>query len=306
MIRFSILMPVYNRAKYVQQAIESVLNQTYTNHELIVIDDGSTDGSTDILKSYGNRIKLIQQKNCGPEVARNAGAAIAQGEYLLLLDSDDFFFPSALARYDRVIREFDSPPLVLGCEVYYYDGEPIPQEPSDSHGFRVFRFKDYFSKTISLSNFNSKLAIKKSVFLEVGGFRNSDAQSFLNDDLYLMLKVGTYGPCFVMQGTYTVAYRQHPGNTIKNVKGIATSMFPIIQAERNGEYPGGRERRMARYAIIGGRTGNWAYRYCWRGGQKKLALRLLWKTAPMIAAAMWIRLSRSLQRPTPSIVLNES
>src|ERR1700694_305757 len=88
-VRFSILMPVYNREKYVRQAVESILSQTFTNFEVFAIDDGSTDGSAEILKSFGNRIKLIQQYNQGPEVARNAGAALAQGEYLAFLDSGD-------------------------------------------------------------------------------------------------------------------------------------------------------------------------------------------------------------------------
>ena len=79
-VRFSILMPVYNREKYVRQAVESVLSQTSTDFEVFAIDDGSTDGSAEILKSFGTRIKLIQQRNQGPEVARNAGAAMAQGE----------------------------------------------------------------------------------------------------------------------------------------------------------------------------------------------------------------------------------
>jgi glycosyltransferase EpsH len=103
-------MPVYNREKYVREAIDSVLSQTFTAFELFAIDDGSTDGSTEILKSYGSRIKLIQQCNHGPEVARNKAAALAQGEYLSFFDSDDFLFPNALAIYDRIIREFDSHP----------------------------------------------------------------------------------------------------------------------------------------------------------------------------------------------------
>jgi glycosyltransferase involved in cell wall biosynthesis len=305
MVRFSVLMPVYNRASYVRQAIDSVLTQTFTSFELIAVDDGSTDESLEVLKSYGERIKLIQQKNSGPEVARNAAAAMAEGEYLLLLDSDDFLFPSALSMYDRVIRTFDSPPLVLGCEVYYQDGQHIPEEYSKPRRFCVLKFQDYLSKSISLSNFNSKLAIKKSVFNEVGGCRNSDPQTWLNDDLHLMLKVGTHGPCVVIANAYTVAYRQHAGNTIKNVRAIADSLLPLIRSEHNGEYPGGRMRRLARYAVIGGRSGNWAYRYCWRGGHRILALKLLWDTAPMIAAAMWIRMWRNIRGSVRPIILDE-
>ena len=108
--RFSVVMPVYNRAKYLRQAIDSVLSQTFTDYELIAVDDGSTDDSPEILKSYGNRITVVRQPNQGPEVARNTGAALAQGEYLAFLDSDDIFSPHVLETYDRIIRAFDSPP----------------------------------------------------------------------------------------------------------------------------------------------------------------------------------------------------
>lgn len=305
MVRFSVVIPVYNRAKYVRQAIDSVLTQTFTDYEVIAVDDGSTDGSADILESYGTRIKTIRQANHGPEVARNAAAAIAQGEYLVFLDSDDFLFPSALSIYDRMIRHIDAPPIVMGLEVYYEDGQPIPVELSAPSTIRVLKFRDYLSKTISLSNFNSKLAIRKSLFDEVGGCRNSSPETWLNDDLHLMLKVGTYGPLVVVQNVYTAAYRQHEGNTIKNVKAIADSLFPLVQAERRGEYPGGSQRRIDRYAVIGGRSANWAVRYCWRSGQRRLALQLLWRTAPMVAATFWKRLSRSFRARAQPIVLPE-
>jgi len=127
-VRFSVLMPVYNREKYVRQAIDSVLSQTFTDHELLVVDDGSTDGSAEVLKSYGTRIRLIRQRNQGPEVARNAALASAQGEYVVLLDSDDFLFPFALATYDQIIRTFNSPPVLIGSLIDYRDGQPIPAE----------------------------------------------------------------------------------------------------------------------------------------------------------------------------------
>jgi glycosyltransferase involved in cell wall biosynthesis len=99
-IRFSVLMPAYNREKYVGQAIDSVLSQGFKDFELFVIDDGSTDKTLQVLESYGARIKLLRQNNQGPEVARNKAAALAQGEHLVLLDSDDLLLPGALATYD--------------------------------------------------------------------------------------------------------------------------------------------------------------------------------------------------------------
>ena len=304
-VRFSVLIPVYNRERYIRQAIDSVLSQTFASFELIAVDDGSTDSSADILKSYGSRIKFLRQQNQGAEVARNTAAAAAQGEYLVLLDSDDFLFPFTLAVYDQVLRSFNSPPLIVGRELYYEDGKPIATETLAAGHIEAFQFPDYLSKTITLSNFNSKLVIRKSVFEEAGGCRNSTADTWFNDDLNLMLKTGVYGPFVAIRHPYTVAYRQHDSNTIKNVRAIAESLLLLARAERNGEYPGGRERRWDRYAVIGGRASTWAVKYCWLRGERMLALRLLLGTAPMVGMAAWRRAVRSLRPLTPAIVFPE-
>ena len=138
--RFSVVMPVYNREKYLRQAIDSVLSQTFTDYEIIAVDDGSFDGSPEILKGYGDRIKTVRQLNQGPEVARNTGAAIAQGEYIAFLDSDDILFPRHLEIYDRIIRDFNSPALVIGTEHYYRDGQEIPSELFEPRPVEVLVF----------------------------------------------------------------------------------------------------------------------------------------------------------------------
>ncbi|MCG5510352.1 glycosyltransferase [Ectothiorhodospira lacustris] len=90
-------MPSYNTGAYIQEAIESVLDQDYPNIELIIVDDGSTDETIDLLKSYGDRITLITQENQGAAAARNAGMAAAAGEYIAFLDSDDIWLPGKLS-----------------------------------------------------------------------------------------------------------------------------------------------------------------------------------------------------------------
>ncbi len=92
--KISIIIPVYNSEKYLKDCLDSLLNQTFNEIEIICVDDGSTDNSLSILKQYAkydNRIIILQQKNQGAGVARNNGMKIAKGEYLLFLDSDDFF-----------------------------------------------------------------------------------------------------------------------------------------------------------------------------------------------------------------------
>ena len=93
---FSVIMPLFNKRDYVLRAIKSVQNQTYGNWELIIIDDGSTDGSTKIIPQNEARIRLYQQQNKGPGAARNKGIEVASGQYVTFLDADDCFFPNKL------------------------------------------------------------------------------------------------------------------------------------------------------------------------------------------------------------------
>jgi len=96
--RVSVIMPCFNGARFLSEAIESVLGQSFWNVELIVIDDGSTDSSLAILKSYGSRITVIEQSRRGPYPARNAGLRLASGEFVAFLDSDDWWHPEALQK----------------------------------------------------------------------------------------------------------------------------------------------------------------------------------------------------------------
>ena len=100
MKKVSVIIPVYNVEKYVAEAINSVLAQTYTNFEIIIIDDGSTDRSKEICQQFTDfRIKIIHQQNRGLAGARNTGIRHAQGEYLAFLDSDDLWLPEKLEKH---------------------------------------------------------------------------------------------------------------------------------------------------------------------------------------------------------------
>lgn len=98
--KISVIIPVYNAERYLEQCLDSVINQTFKDTEIICINDGSTDGSDTILDKYmhiDSRIKVILQKNAGPGVARNTGLAHASGEYIFFLDSDDYLLDNALS-----------------------------------------------------------------------------------------------------------------------------------------------------------------------------------------------------------------
>ena len=94
----SVVIPVYNGDRYLAEAITSVLDQTYKNFELIVVDDGSTDGSAEIAKSYKQAVLYTFQPNGGLSKARNTGLALARGKYIAFLDHDDLWLPHKLAR----------------------------------------------------------------------------------------------------------------------------------------------------------------------------------------------------------------
>lgn len=296
--RFSILMPVYNREKYVGQAVDSVLAQTFKDYELFAVDDGSTDLSAAVLASYGTRINFLQQSNQGPEVARNKAAKLARGEYLVFFDSDDYLFPFALETLDKVISSFASPTLIMGSMERFHDENP-PEPPAD-RTIRVIKYPDYLSKTRPVGTM--AIVVRKSDFDAVGGLRNSTAQTWHCDDNTLLLKVGVRGQCILIESPCTSAYRQHGENSTKNAEAFATGLIKLADSERQGAF-GGKERRADRYAYIGGRAAAWAFYYCWKAGHRKLALKLISETAPMVSMAVLRKFLRTFRHSAEPIVL---
>lgn len=108
-MRFSVIIPLYNKAPYVAKAIQSVLSQTFTDFELIIVDDGSKDNSAEIaekvIAGHAN-CRLIKQENAGVSMARNNGVAASQGDYLCFLDADDWWEPTFLEEMSKFIEEF--------------------------------------------------------------------------------------------------------------------------------------------------------------------------------------------------------
>lgn len=126
----SVIVPVYNVENYLKECIESIINQSLNDIEIIFIDDGSTDNSFKILQEYkekDSRIQVLQQKNQGAGAARNAGLQIARGKYLSFLDSDDFFDIDMLAKAVKNIEEFESDICVFDVDLY--DNESHKKEP---------------------------------------------------------------------------------------------------------------------------------------------------------------------------------
>lgn len=129
--KVSVLMSVYNGSRYLEESVESILNQTFTDFEFIIIDDGSTDESLSILKHYSqqdSRIQLITQPNIGLTKTLNKALALAQGEFIARMDADDISMPE---RFDRQVEYLENHPncVALGCDVLQIDmdGAPICQ-----------------------------------------------------------------------------------------------------------------------------------------------------------------------------------
>lgn len=122
MIKISIVMPVYNSEDYIGKAIESVINQTFDDFELIIVNDGSTDSTSDIINKFEDgRIKIITQDNLGPGAARNNALEIAGGDYVMYLDSDDWFCPDALETAYNEITRFNTD--LTFFQMINFDGE---------------------------------------------------------------------------------------------------------------------------------------------------------------------------------------
>ena len=101
----SCIVPVYNGARFLAEAVDSILNQTWTEREVIVVDDGSTDGTPGVIATFGSRVRGIRQANAGPSAARNAGIAVATGSFVAFLDADDLWHSDKLATQLARFRE---------------------------------------------------------------------------------------------------------------------------------------------------------------------------------------------------------
>jgi glycosyltransferase involved in cell wall biosynthesis len=120
--RISVIIPTYNHAQYLGEAIESVLAQDYPDKEVIVVDDGSTDCTHDVTARYHGKITCIEQPNGGCAVARNAGLNVATGEYIAFLDSDDSLLPGSLLVRAQYLDNHPEVGMVCGDVIEMYNG----------------------------------------------------------------------------------------------------------------------------------------------------------------------------------------
>lgn len=172
---FSIIIPLYNKAQYVCKALESVLGQTYGEYECIVMDDGSTDGSAEVVQNImrnaqctmGEKIRLLLQPNQGVAAARNNAAKEARGAYLCFLDADDWWEPTFLEDMARHIAKYPDAGLYAANYVYYKPGKT--HVALDMPTGYIDYPKAYLQST-AMPVWTGAVAMPRRVFEEMGGF----------------------------------------------------------------------------------------------------------------------------------------
>jgi glycosyltransferase involved in cell wall biosynthesis len=222
----SVLMTAYNREKYIADAIESVLNSTYQNFELIIVDDQSSDNTLAIAKSYEQkdvRVKVyLNEKNLKDYQNRNRAASYAKGKYLKFLDSDDNIYNWGLAYCVEQMEKFPESPFGLSM-IDDDDSSPSVLMKSEE----VIR--RHFFQSTHLSTGPTGTIIKRDFFEKLNGF---DTGFFMANDLYFNIKVATLTPVVLLKRLFFF-YRLHGAQEQNNPKGYLIYGFLAKKAMLN-------------------------------------------------------------------------
>jgi glycosyltransferase involved in cell wall biosynthesis len=214
-MRVSVVIPLYNRRPFIVQTIESALAQTRAAHEVIVVDDGSTDGSADLVAAtFGDRVRLIRLPvNQGRSSARNLAWALAEGELVAFLDSDDLWAPENLARQ---VPAFADPAVTLShCWVAKIDanGQPLPEESAAlarEFALALARGYDYGGITETWCRmYTSAVIVRRETLRTSGGF---DTRISNFEDWDVLWRIARDGRVATLSEVL-VSHRTHPGNT---------------------------------------------------------------------------------------------
>ncbi len=186
----SVIIPTYNRADFVLEAIESVLNQTYQNFELIVVDDGSTDETEEkVQKSFPNKLSFIKQPNQGVSSARNTGIQSSNGDWIAFLDSDDYWLPKKLDIQTMFLQKNQSALICQTEEIWIRKDKRVNQKKiHKKHSGLIF---EYCLPLCIVSS--SSVIIKRELLDRVGGF---DTNLPACEDYDLWLRIAKDHPIY--------------------------------------------------------------------------------------------------------------
>jgi glycosyltransferase involved in cell wall biosynthesis len=212
-MKVSIIIPVYNAEKYLQECIESALNQTYSDIEVITVNDGSTDDSLQILKKYDGRIKVITKENGGAASAMNAGIKQATGEWIKRLDADDVLYPNAIEELITEAKNLKGKTHTILYANFDYinsEGKIIRHSKEPNYNDLSSFEANVILLDHHIGNEDTTL-IHNSIFKDYGMYREKDFE-----DYELRLRFCILNSCRLHLVSKTVAkYRLHPVQTTK-------------------------------------------------------------------------------------------
>ena len=222
MFNISIIIPTYNRKSFLIHAINSVLNQTYQNLELIIIDDGSSDKTENIIKKKYPKIKFYKQKNKGVSAARNKGIKMASCKWIAFLDSDDRWHPRKLENQINYLLTHPRYKICHTDEIWIRKGIRINQHKKHKkHGGHIF------DKCLDLCRISpSSVIIHKDIFNKVGLFNEKLP---VCEDYDLWLRIAEKFPVLYLDEKLTIKYGGHLNQLSKKYWGM--DRFRIIALE---------------------------------------------------------------------------
>ena len=191
MIQFSIVIPLYNKASYIEKTLKSVLKQTFSDYEIIVINDGSTDESeAKVLEFNDSRIQLYNQENQGVAVARNLGIEKAKYNYIAFLDADDLWMENHLETLENLIQDFPYAGIFASrYQLVFKEGKvTVPKFKGITTDFYGI-VPDYFDASLNYAvTTSSSVAVPKWVFEEIGIFKPNITSG---EDVDIWIRIAT-------------------------------------------------------------------------------------------------------------------
>jgi len=221
----SVIIPNFNYLNYIDRCLESVFNQDYENIEIIVVDDGSTDGSVEFLKSLTGNLRIIQQSNQGVAAARNRGFFAAKGEYIAFLDSDDYWDTSKISKQMGAIEKADADLVYSGINLVAPDGSTLTGVlKPEFKGNCAREFRRFPSRAIILLGCSSAL-FKKNVVYNSGLF---DTNLSISADWDFFRRYCDFGDVTYVEELLTF-YRQHPQNMSSNSNSFISDTLRCVR-----------------------------------------------------------------------------
>lgn len=261
----SIVVPTYNRKDYLRICLQALLNQSYTNNEIIVMDDGSTDDTCEMIKSEFPQVVYFYQENAGTAAAKNNAVTKAKGQYIVFIDSDDVFLPDAVEKLFKALPE-ESP---AACSYGHYltidaNGVQQPTKNKVKHFPSGMILKDLLEHIIVT---NCGTMIPRQLFLETGGF---DCRLRVAEDYKLFLTLAAQVPFYAVAEPIYLRRRHNNNLSSANYAKIKTVFsvfdgFVTSHSELQNQYPQIIRRRYADFH-------NKLYREAQKEGLRKEAL----------------------------------